>query len=264
MPTVDLAGLGIYYELAPSVAGEHAPVVMLSNSLGSDLRLWDGQMAMLTSQFRVLRYDTRGHGRSMLAGAPFGIDDLGGDVLGLLDALSVERVHFCGLSMGGMVAQWLGIHAPARVVRLAICNSAARIGSAALWNARIDAVAGGGLAAIVDGVLGRWLTERFRWTTPHVAEAMKSMILSTPAQGYMAACAALRDADLRSQLGMIRVPTLVIGGTRDQSTPLADAHFLAEHISGARFVELDAAHLSNIEQADQFNAALAGFLKGDA
>src|SRR5271168_5154880 len=150
MPTIELGGQEIYYELTASDAGADAPVVALSNSLGSDLRLWDAQLAILTPEFRVLRYDARGHGRSGLARAPFGIEAMGRDVLALIDALALERVHFCGISMGGQVGQWLGIHAAPRIGRLAICNSGALIGTPQIWNARIDAVEGGGMAAIVD------------------------------------------------------------------------------------------------------------------
>lgn len=262
MPKISVDGQELHYRLEASDAGADAPVLMLSHSLGADLSMWDAQIDPFRQAFRVLRYDARGHGASAVTPGPCRIETLGRDALGLLDALSIKVAHFCGLSMGGQVAQWLAIHAPARVGQLVICNSAALIGTTELWNGRIAAVRAGGMAAIVDAVLGRWFTARFHETSPEVVSAMRRVILATPADGYVAACSAIRDADLRSGLHSIGARTLIVAGKDDQSTPVSDAQFLREHIAAAQYLELDAAHISNIEQSARFSAAVFGFLMG--
>ncbi len=252
----------VHYLLEPSQAGPTAPVVMLSNSLGADLHMWDGQMDALRQGFRVLRYDTRGHGASAVPDGPYTLEALATDAIELLDRLALPRVHFCGLSMGGLIGQWLGIHQASRVERLVICNSAAKIGTAATWNSRIDAVREGGMAAIADAVLARWFTASYRSTASAQIAGMATTLAATDPRGYVGCCAAIRDVDLRESLGAIRAPTLVVSGTVDEATPVQDAHFLAERIAAAAYVELQAAHISNVEQAAQFNSALLGFLEG--
>jgi 3-oxoadipate enol-lactonase len=262
MPTIDIDGQALYYDWRDKAAPVGAPALVLLNSLGADLSMWDAQIDTFAERFRVLRFDARGHGRSALAPSAFDIAAMGRDALALMDALSIERAHICGLSMGGQIAQWLGIHAAARVAALVICNSAAQIGSAQTWDARISAVKAGGMAAVIDPVLARWFTPRFRAAAPDVVAAMRSMILATPPEGYVAACGAVRDADFRADVGRITAPTLVIASTHDESTPARDGRLLASTISGARYVELDSAHLSNIEQAARFTEAVLEFLKG--
>ena len=257
MPFADVAGARLHYRFDGAA---DAPVVMLSNSLGTDLSMWDPQMSALNARYRVLRYDTRGHGQSAVTQGPYTIESLAEDVLGLLDALAIGRVHFCGLSMGGMVGQWLGAHAPQRVDKLILCNTAARIGPPDVWNTRIDNVQKGGMAAIVDAVLARWYTPDFAATDPGAIERTRQMLLRAPPAGYVACCAAIRDMDQRESVSRITVPTLVIAGAHDVATPPADGRFLAERIQGARYVELPAAHLSNIEAAPAFTAALTEFL----
>jgi 3-oxoadipate enol-lactonase len=237
-----------------------APVVVLSHSLGTNLSLWDPQAKALEARFRVLRYDIRGHGRSELTPGPYTIEQLGGDVLALLDALSLERVHFCGLSIGGLIGMWLGAHAQSRIERLALCNTAARIGSRERWDARIESVRRDGTKGIVPEILERWFTPEFRARSPETVAMAARMIEATPPEGYTACCAAIRDADLRGALAEINAPTLVISGHHDTSTPPAEGRYLAESIAGARYVELGAAHISNLEAAEPFNAALLGFL----
>jgi 3-oxoadipate enol-lactonase len=237
-----------------------APVVMLSNSLGTELAMWDPQVAALAADHRVLRYDARGHGLSTVASGPYTIERLARDALGLLDALAIERVRFCGLSMGGMVGQWLGVNASQRIARLVLCNTAARIGPLDLWNTRIENVRKGGMAAIVDAVLARWFTPAFNAASPEAVERTRAMLLRAPPDGYIACCEAIRDMDQCDAIAAIGVPTLVIAGTHDISTPPADGHFLAERIQRAQYVELAAAHLSNIEAAPAFNQALTRFL----
>lgn len=239
-----------------------APVLVLSNSLGTHLGLWDGQLSALTTRFRVLRYDTRGHGSSPLTTPSLSMAMLGGDVLALLDSLKIERAHFCGLSMGGMTGMWLGVHAPERIDRLVLANTAPRIGTADIWNARIAAVRQGGMGAIADAVLERWFSAGFRARAPDAVGRIAAMLTATPSEGYRACCAAIRDTDLWPAVAAIRSPTLVIAGRHDVATPAAEGRKLAERIAGARYVEIDAAHISNVEAADRFTAELLGFLGG--
>jgi 3-oxoadipate enol-lactonase len=237
-----------------------ATVIMLSNSLGTDFGMWEPQVAALAARHRVLRYDARGHGQSTVTAGPYTIERLARDAQGLLDALALERVHFCGLSMGGVVGQWLGVHASQRIARLVLCNTAARIGTPEIWNARIESVRNGGMAAIVDAVLERWFTPAFRAAAPEAIEKTRAMLLRAAPDGYIACCEAIRDMDQRESVASIDLPTLVIAGTHDISTPPADGRFLAERVKGAQYVELPAAHLSNIETASAFNLAVARFL----
>lgn len=240
-----------------------AKAVLLAHSLGTDHRLWDAQAALLRERFRVVRYDARGHGRSPPRPGPGTLADLAGDALELADRLGIERFHVCGLSIGGQVAQWLAIHAPARVDRLVIANSGAKIGSAEIWDARIAAVRAGGVAAVADGVVERWLTARFRAAAPEVAARARGWLLAVSPQGYIAGSEAVRDADLRDAVAGITAPTLIICGTHDVATPPADARFLAQHIRGARLVELDSAHIGNLEAEREFNEALFTFLNAE-
>jgi 3-oxoadipate enol-lactonase len=208
----------------------------------------------------VLRYDMRGHGQSSFTPGPYSIEQLGKDVIALLDALDLDRVNFCGLSMGGMIGMWLGANAPERLNRLVLCNTAAKIGTSEVWNARIEAVRKDGVKSVASAVIERWFSAAFREKAPaKVASTLKMLEESNP-EGYAACCAAVRDFDFRKQLGRIRIPVLVIAGAHDPSTPPADGRFLAEQIPGARYAELDAAHLSNIEDQDRFNREVIAFL----
>lgn len=237
-----------------------APVLLLSNSLGTNLAMWDAQIPEFARHFRVLRYDSRGHGASAVTPGPYSIAQLTGDALALLDAFDIERACFCGLSMGGVVGIWLGAHAPERIDRLILCNTSPKIGTPELWNARIDAVRRGGVAAIADAVLERWFTARFREHEPRTVAWMRAMLSSTPSDGYIASCAALRDMDQREALPAIRRPTLVIAGTHDITTPAAEGRRMAERIQGARYVELDAVHISNVEAPAPFTRSVLDFL----
>ena len=239
---------------------DDAPVLVLSNSLGTGLAMWEPQMAELTERFRVLRYDTRGHGQSSAPPGPYAIAQMGMDVLALLAHVGVARAHFCGLSMGGMIGMWLGINAPAHLDRLVLCNTAARIGPPENWNARIARVREGGMAAIADIVLARWFTAPFLASNPAVAARTREMLLGMPPDGYVASCAAVRDMDQRDDVGRISATTLVIAGTHDAVTTPADCRYLVDRIDLARYVELDAAHISNLEQPVEFTQALLDFL----
>lgn len=257
MAIVCLKHASLHYELE---GPEDAPVVVLSNSLGTDLTMWRSQIDGLTRQFRVLRYDTRGHGSSSAPAGPYSLAQLGDDVLELLHHLGVERFHVCGVSLGGMTALWLAIHAPQRVLSLMPCNTAARIGSESTWSARIEQVEAHGLASIADATMERWFTPMFRENQAAQVEATRQILARSDAQGYVACCAALRDANLTAAIQSIVAPTLVICGTHDPVTPPCDGRFLQETIAGAANCELDAAHLSNIEQAGAFLELMLTFL----
>jgi 3-oxoadipate enol-lactonase len=240
---------------------EGAPVVLLSNSLGTHHGMWDAQLSALTRSFRVLRYDTRGHGRSGVPQDPCTLADLGQDVLRLIDELGVSRVHFCGLSLGGMTGMWLAAHAPQRIARLVLASTSSYVGSPEVWDARIQAVTRGGMAAVTEAILERWFTPEFRAAMPGEVERIRQMLLTTPVEGYIACASAVRDMDLRGDLVAVRCPTLVISGARDPGLPPSHGAYIAERVAGARFIELAAMHLSNIEARDAFTAALTGFFE---
>lgn len=257
MPFIERGGVKIHYALS-GIAGN--PVVAFSNSLGTNFSIWDPQAPAAEKKFQVLRYDTRGHGKSSVTPGPYSIEQLGRDVLTLLDALDIERIHFCGLSLGGMIGMWLGLNAPKRLAKLVLCNTAAKIGTAESWNARIETVRSSGMKAVAASVVDRWLTPEFRARSPQAADSALRMLEAAPPEGYAACCAAVRDFDARDQVSAIRVATLVITGSKDPATPAADGRFLADHISGARCVELDSSHLSNVEAPERFTAELIRFL----
>ena len=263
MPFADVGNLRMHYELA---GPENAPVLAFSNSLGTNVSMWDSQFAALRQSLRILRYDPRGQGQSSVTSGDYSIEQLARDFLGLLDTLGLERVNFCGLSMGGMIGMWLGVNASHRLHRLVVCNSAARIGTKEMWNARIASVRQGGMKAIAAGVLERWLTPDFRRKSPLTVARVQRMLEQSTVDGYAGCCAAIRDTDQREGIAAIRLPTLVIAGAKDPVIPAADARFVSERIPGARYLELDAAHLSNIEQAEAFTAGVAGFVaaRGEA
>jgi 3-oxoadipate enol-lactonase len=258
MPFAQLKDARLHYEIAGPPT---APVLVFSNSLGATLSMWDSQVSAFQKKFRVLRYDTRGHGQSAVTPGPYSIEQLGRDLLGLLDELQFDRVNFCGLSMGGQTGMWLALNAAARLNKLILCNTAAKIGGPDLWNTRIEAVRKGGMNSISAAVMERWFSSDFRSSSPDVIASIKQLFERTNPEGYAANCAAIRDFDARETIAAIHTPTLVISGTHDVATTPADGRFLADHISGARYVELNAAHLSNIETSDRFNTELNVFLQ---
>jgi 3-oxoadipate enol-lactonase len=247
----------IHYDL---VGPETAPVLVFSNSLGSTLAMWDPQMPALQKRFRILRYDTRGHGQSSATPGPYSIEQLARDVVALLDELKLESAYFCGLSMGGQTGMWLAVYTPTRLKRLVLSNTAAKIGVAEIWNARIEAVRHGGMKSVSSAVMERWFSANFRANSPDSVAIAKRIVESADPDGYIANCAAVRDFDARNAINAIRVPTLVIAGTHDAATTPADGRYLAEQIPAARYVELDAAHLSNIELPERFASEVSSFL----
>jgi 3-oxoadipate enol-lactonase len=258
---IELAGARFNYRVdAAAHLPASAPVLVLSNSLGTNLAMWEPQVAAFTQHFRVLRYDSRGHGTTAVTPGPYEIAQLAQDVIGLLDALAIPRAHYCGLSLGAMVGMWLGANAPGRIDRLVLCNTTARVASPEAYDARIGKVRADGIASIADAVLERWFTPAFRLRAPEVLARMREMLIATPVEGYAGACAAIRDMDQWGALPRIRRPTLVIAGALDMATTAADGRRMAQAIPGAEYVELDAAHLSNIEAEAAFTAAVSGFL----
>ena len=256
MPFAQLTDVRLRYELT---GPESAPVVVFSNSLGTNHRMWDSQIAAFTERFRVLRYDTRGHGESSVTPGPYSNQQLATDVVGLLAALRLDRVYFCGLSVGGMTGMFLGALAPERLHKIVLCSTAAKIGTRDTWNARIAAVQNGGMKAVAAAVLERWLTPGYRAAHPAETNTVLEMLERANAEGYAACCASVRDTDERQSLGNVKVPALIVAGKHDPAIPLADAKYLAEHIPLADYVELNAAHLSNVEAKEEFNQAVLRF-----
>ena len=250
---------GIAYRVDGASDGE--PLVFI-NALGTDHRMWNRQIPALRDRFRVIRYESCGHGVSDVPNGRMTLARFGEQCLELLDHLDVERVVVCGCSLGGLIALWLSVHHAERVGGAVLANTGAKLGSDESWNTRIVSVREGGMAAVRDAVLGRFLTAEFRAREPDVARLIGGMLDATNPVGYIAACEALREADLRPALGMVRVPTLVIGSDRDESTPLALARELHTNIRGSELLVIrEAAHLSNVEQPDVFNAAVCRFLE---
>ena len=259
MPHADLAGARLHYRLD---GPEDRPVLMLSHSLGTDMMMWDDVLPALVRQYRILRYDMRGHGKSSMPPGPYTMANLSEDVLALLDALGVERCFFCGLSLGGMIGMWLGVHAPERMDRMILANAAARIGTEETWNQRIERVLTVGMEPIADETLQRWFTPQFRETSPARVDAMRKTLIETSAEGYASCCAAIRDMDLTTSLHLIQTPSLVMAGALDPVTTPSAGRFLAQKMQQATYVELNAAHISAVEQSDDFSHAALNFLAG--
>jgi 3-oxoadipate enol-lactonase len=260
MSLIEANGITIRYQVEGS-----GPWVTLSHSLTCDLTMWDALAVALAPTFTVLRYDTRGHGQSTAPEGSYSFDQLVGDAIGLLDALNIERTHFVGLSMGGMIGQHLALAHSARLNKLVIANSTSRIPPEAgpLWDERIAIARSQGCAGVVEGTLGRWFTPGFRSAQPLEAARIAKLIADTPAAGYIGCAGAIRALDITAQIGAIRAPTLVIAGADDPGTPPAMSETIAAAIPGARLEIIpSASHLSCIEQALTFNRLVAEFLKG--
>ncbi|WP_266205169.1 3-oxoadipate enol-lactonase [Pontibacter kalidii] len=253
MPTIKIALNTCFYTYEDL---GHEDTIVFSNSLGTDLTMWDEVAQIIKQHLNVLRYDTRGHGQSTIHADVVSIAELGQDVIELLDHLKLDKVYFSGLSMGGLIGQWLGIHRPERFRKIILANTAAKIGTAEGWNARIDQVVMNGLQSILDGTAQRWFTPEFRDKYPEKVSAILQKFKQTSLQGYTANCAAVRDADFREELPKLSVPTLVISGTQDEVTTPADGDFLANSIPRSRHVQLPANHLSSVELPEAFAESL--------
>ncbi|MCX7156320.1 MAG: 3-oxoadipate enol-lactonase [Rhodocyclales bacterium] len=245
----------------------NGPWVALSHSLSCDLTMWDELAAALAPTFTVLRYDTRGHGGTAVPDGAYSFEQLAADVTGLLDALKIERTHFLGLSMGGMIGQHLGLLAPQRLNRLVIASSTSRIPLEAspLWDERLAIVRAQGCAGLVEATLGRWFTPEFRAARSDMMQRIGRLIANTPAAGYAGCVDAIRHLDITARIGAIRTPTLVIVGAQDPGTPPAMSEVIASSIPGARLEVIpSASHLCCIEQPEAFKQLVAGFLKTDS
>ncbi|HXT25570.1 MAG TPA: 3-oxoadipate enol-lactonase [Candidatus Eisenbacteria bacterium] len=257
MPFADLPNVRLHYTLTGPTS---EPVLILSNSLGTNFSMWDAQAPAFEKQFHLLRYDMRGHGQSSAPLPPYAVADLGRDILALADRLSLTRFHFCGLSIGGMTGMSLALQAPERLDKLILCNTAPKIGALEFWNARIQTVQSKGMKEVASAVTARWFTPGFQQSSPEKVAAAIRVLESLDPQGYVGGCAAVRDFDFRESISQIRTPTLVVSGKHDPAATTTDGRLLAEQIPGARYTELNTSHLSNIEAPAQFNDAVLSFL----
>ncbi len=258
MPMIDADGCPIYIEIEGKESG---PVLMLSNSLGTNLHMWDDQADEWAKHFRLVRYDRRGHGKSGVPNGPYSMERLGKDVLAILDALKINKTNWCGLSMGGMVGQWLGANAPDRVEKLVLSNTNSYYADKAPWIDRIKFVQEKSLEELVDANMQRWFTEGFRQRAPQVIAHMKQMFVATKVPGYVGCCEAIRDMDFRDSNPRITAPTLVIVGAQDPATPPSAGEIIQKAIKGAKLVSLDAAHIANMEQPKQYTETVLDFLR---
>ena len=240
MPVIDANGCPINVVVE---GPERAPSLMLCNSLGTDHRMWDPQVKPFTKHFRLVRYDRRGHGRSGVTPGPYSMAQLGRDAIAVMDALGIRRTNWCGLSMGSMVGQWLGANAADRIERLILSRNALQVG----------------MGSMGPFIMERWFTEPFRDREPAVIAQMTSTLAATPLEGYIACCEAVRDMDHRELLHKIKAPTLLIAGRHDMATTVENAEFIRDRVPGAKLIVLDAAHISNVEQADKYTAAALEF-----
>ncbi|MGZ3347946.1 MAG: 3-oxoadipate enol-lactonase, partial [Xanthobacteraceae bacterium] len=244
MPMINADGCAIHVEVE---GPEGAPVLMLSNSLGTTLQMWDPQVASFTQHFRLVRYDRRGHGESGCPEGPYTMERLGRDVLAVLDQLGIEKTNWCGLSMGGMVGQWLGANAPDRVERLVLTNTSSYFPDKTAWNDRLKLVREKGVPAFAAPNMERWFTKGFRERSPDRVAWLQEMFAATPLEGYLACGEAVRDMDHREIIKTIKAPTMVIAGKQDAGTTVEMGEYVRKNIPGASMTLFDAAHIANIE-----------------
>lgn len=255
-------GIWMNYELSGT---KGAPVVVLSHSLSCSLLMWNPQMDALNPYFQVLRYDTRGQGATDAPSGPYTLELLAEDVIGLLDALEMDRAHFVGLSMGGMIGQSLALNHPHRLKSLALCDTASVVPSEAqpLWQERLDKVRNKGMEPLLEETLERWFTPAFLKQDPPMVKLIREQIVTTPPTGYMGCAEAIRRLNYQDRISVIKIPTLIMVGEDDPGTPVAASEAMHKRIGNSKLVVLPSArHLSNVEQAEGFNAALLAFLRG--
>jgi 3-oxoadipate enol-lactonase len=236
------------------------PVLLFINSIGTTRDLWLPQVPALVGTYRTIRYDARGHGSSSVPTGDYSIAQLGRDAIAILDVEGARQAHICGISLGGLTAMWLAINAPDRVGTLMLANTAARIGTVQSWTDRIALVKERGMRGVAELAIPLWFSPNFRQHHEDVVAKFRSMIEACRTDGYLGCCAALRDEDLRAAISGIRCPALVVAGSTDVPTPPEALRFIHEHIAGSRLLTLDAAHLSNVEQAEEFTSGVMGFL----
>jgi 3-oxoadipate enol-lactonase len=257
MPIIDAGDCPINVEVE---GPQGAPYLILSNSLGTTLHMWDAQVAPFTKSHRLVRFDRRGHGKSGVPKGPYAMERLGRDVIAIMDGLGISRANWCGLSMGGMEGMWLGANAGDRFERLVLCNTSSYFADKKSWNDRLALVRQNGVPSFANANMERWFTPGFRERAPDKVAQIRDMFRATPLEGYVACGEAVRDMDHRDLLPRIKVPTLVIIGKHDPATVPEAGEFVRDNIPGAALVTLDAAHLSNVEQAEEFTKSVLRFL----
>lgn len=238
----------------------HNPALVLSNSLGTNLNMWQSQVDLFEKDFYVICYDTRGHGASSTPAGPYTIEQLGNDVIHLLDHLNIDKASFCGISMGGLIGQWLAINAAQRLNKVVVCNTAAKIGQEPTWLERAASVRKNGLEHIAATAALRWFTDSFIQTNPDIVAALSRDLAAGCNEGYANCCEALAVEDLREKITNISIPLLVVAGQQDPVTTVADAQFIIDHVANSQLVEIDTSHISNIEKPNIFNRAILKFL----
>ena len=258
MPTFTSNDAQINYQTFGDAAN---PALIFSNSLGTNFKMWQPQIDFFQQDFFVICYDTRGHGASSAPQGPYSIDQLGQDVVNLLDHLNVEKATFCGISMGGLTGQWLAIHRPERFNQVVVCNTAAKIGQEQAWNDRAALVREQGLQPIASTAASRWFTEPFIQSNATVVNNLQNDLAAGSAEGYASCCEALAKADVREQLKDITVPVLVVAGQQDPVTTVVDGQFMVERIANSQLFEINASHISNVELSNEFNQAVKQFIK---
>lgn len=258
MPRLELANHVLNYRIDGEMTDN--PWLVFCNSLGTDLHMWDRQAEALSDDFRILRYDRRGHGLSTAPSPPFTLADLGQDVIALLDALAIQRTHFCGLSIGGLVGQWLAINAGQRLDKVVVCATAAKIGTAESWNARISAVRKEGTEGLVTATADRWFSPGFRANEPAVVQRILEGLAATSIGGYAGCCSALAAADLHDEIGQIANSLLAVSGDDDPVCPPPDLDAIANSVKNGHHVSLPGRHMINVESAATLNQLMRSFL----
>src|SRR5574344_69273 len=258
MPTFTSNDTKINYE---TFGDATKPALIFSNSLDTNFKMWQAQIDFFQQDFFVICYDTRGHGASSAPQGPYSIDQLGQDVVNLLDHLNVEKAAFCGISMGGLTGQWLAIHRPERFNQVVVCNTAAKIGQEQAWNDRAALVREQGLQPIASTAASRWFTEPFIQSNATVVNNLQNDLAAGSAEGYASCCEALAKADVREQLKDITVPVLVVAGQQDPVTTVVDGQFMVERIANSQLFQINASHISNVELPNEFNQAVKQFIQ---
>ncbi len=258
MPTFTLNDIALHYQ---TFGDTDKPALIFSNSLGTNLSMWQQQLDYFKAHFFVICYDTRGHGSSSAPPGPYTLEQLGLDVINLLDHLKIQTASFCGISMGGLTGQWLAIHYPERFNHVVVCNTAAKIGQEQAWLERASLVREQGLKPIAATAASRWFTEPFIQSQTAIVKHLSNDLAAGSSEGYASCCEALAKADLRDQLKKIKVPVLIIAGTADPVTTVEDAEFMLERIPNAQLAKINASHISNIENPKIFNQIISDFIR---
>lgn len=259
MAFVRINGILLHYRLA---GPEAAPAIVLVNSLGTDARIWDQVIGLMSERYRILSYDKRGHGLSDAPPGDYALEDHVDDLAGLLQHLGISQVAVAGVSVGGLIAQGFALRHPDRLTALILCDTAAKIGDETMWNGRIAAVRDNGIASIAETIMARWFTEGFRRDRADELAGWQNMVLRMPVDGYAGTCAALRDADLRASIAAIATPTLVVVGDQDMSTPVELVRDMANKIANSRFEIIDdCGHIPSIEQPHALVSLIKRFLE---